>query len=358
MAPTPARTSSTAKKRTKSTTKAVCRLCQHKFDAITPAHLRSHGYTAQRYERMFGARRVVDGRIAVPTGSVSDPNDAMIAVVASRLTDDKRWVACLADEVGEHMMNGPLRQRLSYMLTTMLSQRARVHGDALAVLSGALGELQEEWRVTQGGHNAGPTDTDTLLRMVDKASKLVKDSEDAVQRTIKLALDEQRVAAEHASALGPSLYSGDGEHLDMPAGMTTGDRETVRNLLALIGKAANEAGTIDVTPTTPLGRGAGEGGPPVPEPVLVDGTTTLSTPPDDEGNGQMGMFNDDPPSHAVTTLHDGIAEQPSDQSVIRNDDKSPAAPSIADPTAITRTRRRRRRRRPRADEEGVNDPAT
>lgn len=331
----------------------TCRLCKFKFPRVTPAHLRSHGYTTQRYDRMFGARAAPDSRLSVSAIDVDDPDSASIEVIANRLTEDKRWVACLADEVGERMMNGPLRQRLAYMLTTMLSQRASVHGQALGILSGALNELKEDWRTLQGGPNAGPTDTDQLLRMVEKASKLVKDSEDAVQRTIKLALDEQKVQADYADSIGPSLYQGDGDHLDMPAGMTTGDRETVRNLLSMIGKAANEAGTIDVTPSPPAP-------PPEPTPVTNDAAlaTTLSSPVLDEGNGQMELFNDGAP---VTTLHDDDATVgASDQSVIRVDQsviRQPTIPSV-DPTAITRAPRRRRKRRPTRDDGPVNDPST
>jgi hypothetical protein len=135
------------------------------------------------------------------------------------------------------------------MLTTMLFQRARIHGDSIAILNGALAELKEEWRITAGGENGGATDTDLLLRMVDRAAKLVSDSEDAVQRTMKLALEEQKAAHQYADSLGPALYQGTGEKLDMPAGLPSSDRETMRNLLALIGKAANDAGTIETTGT-------------------------------------------------------------------------------------------------------------
>ena len=327
---------------TKKKRQETCRICEHEFPAVTPAHLRSHGYTTARYERMFGVRRPVDARWAMEVGTPSDPNAAMVGAVANRLTEDKQWVACLADEVGERMMSGPLRQRLSYLLTTMLSQRASVHGQALAVLSGALTELQEDWRTLQGGPNHGPTDTDQLLRMVEKASRLVKDSEDAVQRTIKLALEEQKVQADYADSIGPSLFQGDGDHLDMPAGMTTGDRETVRHLLALIGKAANEAGTIDVTPLPP-------------EPTLVDDVdTTLQTPQHDEGNGTSGPVDD---ASLVTTLQDAdVRGDESDQSAIRTDQSVIRQPSD-DPLAITRPPRRRRRRRKRDEGGGVNDPS-
>jgi hypothetical protein len=236
------------KKKVRKAKKTRCQICKEVMERLTASHLRMHGWTMHRYARVYGERPSFSSAQTLTTQSVTDPNAQLIEAVADRLTSHKAWVACIADEVGEAILSGPLRQRLSTLLTTMLYQRAKVHGQALGVLSGALEELQQEWRIVQGGDEGGPTDTDTLLRMVEKAGKLVHDSEQAVQRTIKLALDEQRLAADTADALGPALYQGTGERLDMPAGLTTGDRETIRNLFSLVGKAANESGTIDVTP--------------------------------------------------------------------------------------------------------------
>jgi len=188
----------------------------------------------------------------------------MVDAVAERLVGDKVWLACISDEVGERMMSGPLRQRLSWMLTTMLASRAQVHGEALAVLSGALQELKQDWRTTQGGENGGPTATQTLLTMVEKASKMVKESEEAVQRTIKLALEEQRAESQWADSAGPTLYKGDAEKLNMPAGVNAGDREIMRNLVSMIGKHAERANTLTVEggPPTPTPQGTREGVPP------------------------------------------------------------------------------------------------
>jgi len=278
---------SRVKKKRSRPSKERCAVCKEVFGYVTPGHLRTHGFTVERYTRLYGERgpirsgSVSDPMVAgtrFPPGQPGDENrHRLVTEVAEKLTDDRVWLACIADEVGEAMLNGPLKQRLSMLLTTMLAQRAQVHGQAMAVLSSALGELQEEWRVLQGGRNGGPTDSDTLMRMIEKGSRLVKDSEDAVHRTMKLALDEQRQQAEYADALGPSLYQGTGEKLDMPAGMPTGDRETIRNLLGIIGKAANEEGTIDAeaSPSTSTEQAACQGPvdeqrsstPPEPTPV-------------------------------------------------------------------------------------------
>lgn len=160
-------------------------VCKEVMDRVTPGHLREHGLTVERYERMFGARRPPSRSQWAPIGSVSDPSTALVDAVAERLLDEKVWVACVADEVGERMMNGPLRQRLSALITTMLFQRAKVHGESIAILNAGLAELKEEWRIHQGGVGGGPTDTETLIKLVEKAAKIVADSEGAVQATMK-----------------------------------------------------------------------------------------------------------------------------------------------------------------------------
>jgi hypothetical protein len=63
---------------------------------------------------------------------------------------------------------------------------------------------------------------------------------------MKLALEEQKTAHQYSDGIGPALYQGTGEKLDMPVGLPASDREVMRNLLALIGKAANERGTVNV----------------------------------------------------------------------------------------------------------------
>lgn len=272
------------KKQPRTPKQQRCMICKKLFRSVSASHLRTHGYTAQRYSRVYGMRPSAMSTQRVEIGSVSDPNTELMTAVSERLVGDKAWVACLADEVGERMMNGPLRQRLSYLLTTMLHQRACVHGQALTVLSGALEELQQAWRFTQAACGSGPVDTETLLKMVDRASKLVSDSEGAVQKTVKLALDEQRTAAEFADSNGPPLYQGTGESLEMPTGVTSGDREIIRSLLSMVGQHASGANIIDVeaTPLRPAPAGE-QPGPQVPAeeapPTTPSPTPTLDALP-------------------------------------------------------------------------------
>ncbi len=257
-----------------------CMLCRKVFPRVTSGHLRQHGFTVARYERMYGVRCLPDASEAIDVGSVSDPNPALMSAVADRLSEDKTWLACISDEVGERMLTGPLKQRMGVLITTMLYQRAGVHGQAMTILSGALEELNQEWRLAQGGDDHGPTDTGTLLGIVERAAKLVKDSEEAVHRTMKLALDEQRNAAEFADAAGAPLYTGSGEALNMPTGVTTGDREIIRALMGMIGKHATEANTLDAE------HGPVTAAPPTPSPQGDPPTTPSS------GEGSDDMARD------------------------------------------------------------------
>ena len=267
-------------------------ICKQVMDRVSAVHLREHGYTTQRYHRVYGASRPLPS--SSRSGSLTDPTARMdmVNAVAERLVSDKVWLACISDEVGERMMNGPLRQRLSWMLTTMLANRAQVHGESLAVLNGALQELQADWRATQGGEGGGPTDTGTLLSMVEKAGKLVKESEEAVQRTIKLALEEQRAEAQWADTAGPTLYRGEHDKLAMPTGVSTGDREIMRNLVSMIGKHAARANTLSVEGT------------PLPHPPQ-GGTTPHPTSGDSQQDtcAPLSMANDE--QGTLMMAHDG-----------------------------------------------------
>lgn len=234
-----------------------CEVCGQIFRMMTPAHLRTHGLTPKRYRRMWGARAdpmppVPSSTIAslvghelaqrgdelVPVGEDgSDEREQLTTSIARRLADSKVWLACVADEVGEKLMNGPLRQRLTAALVTTLATRLHVQGEAGALLSDVLGELKEEWRITQGGDGAGPTPTADLVALANSMSRQLRDAEDLTLRAIKLALDEQKLEAEHASSLGPALYSGDAETIDVGThSLSTGERETIRNLLANMAK--------------------------------------------------------------------------------------------------------------------------
>jgi len=322
------------KKASRSKKKERCMICKELLPRVDAGHLRTHGYTQARYERTMGARTPPPSD---ERADVSD-RDALTSKIAERISEDKVWMATIADEVGERMLDGPLRHRLSILLTTMLAQRSEVHGRSLAMLNNALQELQQDWRAAQGGENGGPTDTETLLKMVERASRVVKESEEAVQRTMKLALEEQRAQAEFADSAGPTLYQGTGETLDMPAGLPAGDREAIRNLLGVIGKAANDHGTIDLAPSEPS-----------PTPSPQGGSPALPEPKPD-----TGTLRDEPEQHDGEEQRDDEANpEGGTGSVSDPQQRHGAEPDPTDPTSLAtkaRARRKRRRSKRQADQ--------
>ena len=166
--------------------------------------------------------------------------------IADKLTKGKAFVACLADEVGEKLMGGVLRQRLSQALVSTIATRLHVQGKAGALLFDVLGELDQEWRILQGGQDGGPTPTADLVQLANALSKQLRDAEDLTLRTMKLALDEQRLNAEHASSLGPALFEGTGETIDVPVQVGPGEREAIRTLLGNLVKATKQVEAVTV----------------------------------------------------------------------------------------------------------------
>lgn len=205
-----------------------CMVCKQTMKVVSPAHLRTHGLTGSRYARMYGAPPLTSPS-STQRMSTTDPE--LAKTVGERLLSDKVYLSTLTSEVGERMINGPLKTRLSMLLSTMLHQRAHVHAEAMAILSGSLQELKAAWRISQGGPGGAPTSTAELLDITRAAGKLAEDAENSVARAIKLALEEQKAASEYADGVGPSLYSGQAEKLGGMADLPAGDRESMRILV-------------------------------------------------------------------------------------------------------------------------------
>ena len=340
--------------------KERCMICKVFFQKVTHTHLKTHGFTTERYRRVFGGLRAnPKGSTQIPIGREDDEHRlALVGSVAENIATDKVWLACIADEVGERMLTGPLRQRLTALLTTMLAQRARVQGEALAILNMSLGELKQEWRMTQGGRDGAPTDTDQLLRVVDRASKIVKESEDAVMRTMKLALDEQRTAAEFADGAGPTLFTGDSDQLGVPKQLSSGDRETMRGLLSILQKAASaddaDRNTITVTPgggggEDPQGRGGEGGAPAVP---ATDPSAALG-----EGTSMRNRDEQVPTQSSTRDVRSMDASTMTSTSSTDPTATDPVTDPLAFPSSSTPRRHRgRRHRRKRVDSDIAGGP--
>jgi hypothetical protein len=174
--------------------------------------------------------------------------------VGDNLEARPQFVAALADEVAAYIMAGPVRDRLRIALLGLISARLELHGQAVARLDATNRELGEEWRVTQGGENGGPTPTKDLVMLASQTLQELKTGEDLVLKAIKLAIDEAKTPPAQAAAGSPlDAYSGKDEVLEVPASISSAERETVRTLLSsLASGAVARAQVIDAAQARPV----------------------------------------------------------------------------------------------------------
>lgn len=194
----------------------------------------------------------VQRKRALPAPPI-DP--ALVQATAAQLLDSDDFVAALADETGELLFTGHFRERLRTSLAMLLAKRMDLHASALAHLKRVREELDQPWRLTSGGKDGEPTPTPHLIGMAGEAHHEVARSEEALLKTIRLALEEGRQNKEAIAALGgrPS-FTGDAEAIPVPPELDAAERETVRSLLHLLrreveARAEKRREPIDVTPS-------------------------------------------------------------------------------------------------------------
>ena len=254
----PTKSKRTSKKRKKQR-QIVCRICHKHFPSITAEHLRTHGFTITRYRRAFGSLTRATATQPVATGRVADRQT--VASLADRIVHDPEVIRELAGEVSEAIFGSSLRDALRLSLVSVITERLRAHGEATAALAQVRKELSAEWRTTQGGPNGAPTPTKDLLGMASVLNQEVRSGEELLLKTVKLALEEQRTYKGSGMVEGglPDRFTGEGEHLPVPAELTSQDRETIRTLWGMFDRAvtAQRSLTVDVTPTSTV-RPAGD----------------------------------------------------------------------------------------------------
>jgi hypothetical protein len=253
----------------KSSGGVVCAVCKRRMQEVTAAHLRAEGWTLSRYRRAFPAaptrttptraRRLrTSAPQAADTGSptrASDPVGGIPAerytnldalAIARRIIEDPEVIRSLADEVSETIFSSSLRERLRFALVGTIARLEEVRT-----------ELTQEWRVTQGGPNGGPTPTKDLVAIHASLAQEVAKGEELVLKAVKLAIDETKGReAAHAQdgLLDVGRFSGTAGRLPVPAELSSSERETIRTLMDMMRRAveAKRALTIPavVTNTT------------------------------------------------------------------------------------------------------------
>lgn len=158
--------------------------------------------------------------------------------------------------MGLRLETSHFRERLRASLAMLLTRRMDLHASALAHLQRVREELDQPWRVSSGGKDGEPTPTAHLVSMAGEAHHEVVRSEEALLKTIRLALEEGRQNKEALAALGgrPS-FTGDAEAIPVPPELDAAERETVRSLLHLLrreveARAERRREPIDVEPTS------------------------------------------------------------------------------------------------------------
>jgi len=243
-------------------TVVTCQVCKVTMPRLTVEHLQVHGLTMQRYARLYsGSSPISPGFL--PPATAPDPTPLGIA---QSLVASPSFVTTLADEVAEAIFSGPLRDRLRLALTSVLGSRLAMHGESVALLARVRRELGAAWRIEQGGENGGPTETRDLVAMAMQASGEVAKGEDALLRTIKLAIDENKgrdgVALDRG---GFKPYTGEAEVLPVPVDLSADEREAVRSLLATLtqGVRTLSNGSRGVGSTGPVTDGVADPVPPL-----------------------------------------------------------------------------------------------
>lgn len=208
----------------------ICAICGDEMKALTPEHLRSHGYNHITYRRVFltAAHPAPESRANTGLQAIgSDPLGD-----AARLVADPKFTGNVADAI----MHGPLRDRLTLSVTALLEVRSRLHGEAVARLERVNAELSEDWRIKHGGPLGKETSTKDLLLMAQAAQQEVRATEELFMRAAKLAVDEMKGKDSSTLAVPGGLdhYSGSAEKLPVPADLTSAERETIRQLITAL----------------------------------------------------------------------------------------------------------------------------
>ena len=258
-----------------------CVVCKQLFRRITHTHVQKHGMTLVQYRHLTGTNDAVssstiaykaDSQPILPAGVVNKPTSSHMRVmrdsrgrempapdplkIAAEIFQDKFVIRDLAAEVSGALMSGPQRQQVAIAVTALIQKRLLMHGAAAAFMEQVRTELAQPWRTEQGGKNGGPTKTEDLVSMGHLALAEIKHGEDLLIKAARLALEEQRVNPMAAYSGQGQTFSGTATTaLEIPDGMSPGERETVRLLHRTIVEHARklhnivdvpESETIDV----------------------------------------------------------------------------------------------------------------
>jgi len=126
-----------------------------------------------------------------------------------------------------------------------------MHADAVGRLARIDQELEQPWRIEQGGPNGGATRTADLVAMHAATHNEIVKAEEMVLKAARLALDERK--AQDAAQAPAFSYSGEAEAIAIPTNLSPADREGLRALMGNLtkyvakGQEARKAITLEAT---------------------------------------------------------------------------------------------------------------
>lgn len=162
-------------------------------------------------------------------------SSALVHATAEELVGNDAFVAALADEASELLFTGHFKERLKVSLAQLLNQRLTLHAQAVAHLKNVREELAQPWRLEAGGKDHAPTPTPHLVAMAGEAHHEMVKAEEALLKTIRLSLEEQKQLGLHKAELqGRAAFTGEGDAMPVPPELDAGERETIRSLVHLL----------------------------------------------------------------------------------------------------------------------------
>jgi len=274
----------TRKAKSKTRTKIACALCKKAYVEITADHLREHGYTPEMYRRVFAlplaAHRSASRanyrkqplshddvvrnpelrslaqspRLGGHDSTLSGLAPEVVTALANHVRENPEYLAPIADDVSRAIISGPQRHLFSQGLCALIMSRLTMHANAVARLIAINQELQQPWRVSQGGQEGGPTPTKDLIALHAAANIEVGSAESLLLKAVKLAADEKKTEPGSARDLNPlDRYRGDGELLPgNPEELPPSQREIVRQLMGALAKGARAQGQVIEAKMTPI----------------------------------------------------------------------------------------------------------
>jgi hypothetical protein len=185
--------------------------------------------------------------------TTDDPARLNVLDIAQRIVTDPQVIRDLAGEVSEAIFSTSLREQLRLALVSTIAQRLDAHGKASAALAEVRSELTERWRIAQGGQNGQPTPTKDLVSIHAALNVEIRQTEELLTKTVKMAVDEfrsQKGNVNIGGGLDPLRFTGSAEALPIPPSVGPGDREAMRQLWGMFDKAIVANRTINAQHTS------------------------------------------------------------------------------------------------------------